>query len=255
MSSLELHEVTRIRFENVVQRFRLIRERPDTLREVFTHLFRKRSSYHEFEALKNVSFTIPDGQVVGIIGRNGSGKSTILKIIAGVYLPTSGVVTVSGKVAALIELGAGFHGDLTGRENILLNGLLLGLTKREIQACEQRILDFAELGEFIDSPIKQYSSGMFMRLGFAIATEVDPDILLIDEILSVGDAPFQEKCRARIEDFRERRKTIIFVSHDLNAVRTLCQRTILIHGGVLIADGPTEEVAARYEELVHHPVG
>lgn len=254
MSNREAVEVNRIHFENVVQRFRLIRERPDTLREVFTHLFRNRSSYHEFEALKNVSFSIPDGQVVGIIGRNGSGKSTILKIIAGVYLPTSGRVSVSGKVAALIELGAGFHADLTGRENILLNGLLLGLTKREIQACEQRILEFAELGEFIDSPIKQYSSGMFMRLGFAIATEVDPDILLMDEILAVGDAPFQEKCRARLDDFRKRRKTIIFVSHDLGAVRTLCERAILIQGGILVADGPADEVASQYEELVHHPV-
>ena len=254
MSNREAAAVTRISFANVVQRFRLIRERPDTLREVFTHVFRNRSSYHEFEALKDVSFSIPDGQVVGIIGRNGSGKSTTLKIIAGVYLPTSGVVTVSGKVAALIELGAGFHPDLTGRENILLNGLLLGLTKREILACEQRILDFAELSEFIDSPIKQYSSGMFMRLGFAIATEVDPDILLMDEILAVGDAAFQEKCTARIDDFRQRTKTIVFVSHDMSAVRRICQRTLLIHEGQLIADGPPKEVAAHYEELLHHPV-
>jgi ABC-type polysaccharide/polyol phosphate transport system ATPase subunit len=246
---------TRIRFENVAQRFRVIRERPDTLREVFTRLFRNRTSYHEFEALKNVSFSIADGEAVGLIGRNGSGKSTTLKIIAGVYTPTSGVARVSGSVAALIELGAGFHPDLTGRENILLNGLLLGLTKREIQACEQRILDFAELGEFIDSPIKQYSSGMFVRLGFAIATEVNPDILLMDEILAVGDAAFQEKCMARIDDFRQRRKTIVFVSHSMNAIQQICQRAILIHEGKIIADGPTDQVAASYEELLHQPVG
>jgi ABC-type polysaccharide/polyol phosphate transport system ATPase subunit len=246
---------TRIRFENVAQRFRVIRERPDTLREVFAHLFQNRTSYHEFEALKNVSFSIADGEAVGIIGRNGSGKSTTLKIIAGVYTPTSGVARVSGSVAALIELGAGFHPDLTGRENILLNGLLLGLTKREIQACEQRILDFAELGEFIDSPIKQYSSGMFMRLGFAIATEVNPDILLLDEILAVGDAAFQQKCMARIDDFRQRRKTIIFVSHSMSAIQQICQRAILIHEGKIMADGPTDQIAARYEELLHQPVG
>jgi len=246
---------TRISFEHVVQRFRLIRERPDTLREVFAHLFQNRSSYHEFEALKDVSFTIPDGQVVGIIGRNGSGKSTTLKIIAGVYTPTSGVIRVSGKVAALIELGAGFHPDLTGRENILLNGLLLGLTKQEIQACEQRILDFAELGEFIDSPIKQYSSGMFMRLGFAIATEVDPDILLLDEILAVGDAAFQEKCMTRIDDFRRRGKTIVFVSHSLSTVRKICQRAILIHEGRILGDGTPDEVFERYDDILHKPIG
>ncbi len=244
----------RIRFENVAQRFRVIRERPDTLREVFTHLFRNRSSYHDFEALKGVGFDIYDGEVTGVIGRNGSGKSTILKIIAGVYQPTSGVVDVSGKVAALIELGAGFHPDLTGRENIVLNGLLLGLSRREIEAREERITDFAELGEFIDSPIKQYSSGMYMRLGFAIATEVDPDILLIDEILAVGDAAFQQKCLARISEFRQRGKTIVFVSHDMGSIRRLCQRVLLLHNGVLVADGQPEQVVARYEELLRQPV-
>ena len=244
----------RIRFENVVQRFRVIRERPDTLREAFTHLFRNRSSYHDFEALKGVGFDIRDGEVTGVIGRNGSGKSTILKIIAGVYQPTSGVVDVSGKVAALIELGAGFHPDLTGRENIVLNGLLLGLSRREIHAREERIINFAELGEFIDSPIKQYSSGMYVRLGFAIATEVDPDILLMDEILAVGDAAFQQKCLGRINEFRRRDKTIVFVSHDMGSIRRLCQRALLLHNGVLVADGQPEQVVARYEELLRQPV-
>ena len=246
---------TRIQFENVVQRFRVIRERPDTLREVFTRLFRNRNSYHEFEALKNVSFSIADGETVGIIGRNGSGKSTTLKIIAGVYEPTSGVVNVSGTVAPLIELGAGFHPDLTGRENILMNGLLLGMTRQKIRACEQRIIDFAELGEFIDSPIKQYSSGMIMRLGFSIATEVDPEILLLDEILAVGDAAFQEKCMARIDDFRQRGKTVIFVSHSMSAVRKICQRAILIHEGRILADGTPDEVFERYDDILHKPIG
>lgn len=255
MSDLEpISNSARVCFENIVQRFRVIQERPDTLREAFSHLFRNRTSYHDFEALKGISFTIRDGEVVGIIGRNGSGKSTVLKIIAGVYRPTAGVVKVRGKVAALIELGAGFHPDLTGRENIVLNGLLLGMSKQEIQEREKQILDFAGLGEFINSPVKQYSSGMFMRLGFAVATEVDPDILLIDEILAVGDAAFQQKCLARIEDFRRRRKTIIVVSHDLGTVRTLCQRVLLIQDGRLVEDGPAEQVVCRYEELLGQPV-
>lgn len=244
----------RVYCENIMQRFRVIQERPDTLREAFAHLFRNRTSYYNFEALKGISFTIRDGEVVGIIGRNGSGKSTVLKIIAGVYRPTAGVIKVRGKVAALIELGAGFHPDLTGRENIVLNGLLLGMSKQEIQEREEQILDFAGLGEFINSPVKQYSSGMFMRLGFAVATEVDPDILLIDEILAVGDAAFQQKCLARIEDFRRRGKTIIFVSHDLGTIRNLCQRVLLIQDGRLLEDGPAERVVCRYEELLVQPV-
>jgi lipopolysaccharide transport system ATP-binding protein len=243
----------RLRFENVVQRFRLIRERPDTLREVFTRVFRHSSHYHDFEALKGISFEIFDGEMVGIVGRNGSGKSTTLKIIAGVYRPTSGVVTVSGKVAALIELGAGFHPDLTGRENIVLNGLMIGLSKREIRAREERILDFAELGDFIDSPIKQYSSGMILRLGFSIAMEVDPDILLVDEILAVGDAAFQQKCLARIDEFR-RRKTIVYVSHSAASVRELCTRALLLHEGALVADGPPDQVLAEYSERLQHAV-
>lgn len=238
----------RICFQDVVQRFRLIHERPDTLREAFAHLFRKRTNYHDFEALKEVSFVIREGETVAIIGRNGSGKSTILKIIAGVYRPTAGEVRVSGQVGALIELGAGFHPDLTGRENIVLNALILGLSKQEIQSREPQILDFAELGEFIDSPVKQYSSGMFMRLGFAVATEIDPDILLIDEILAVGDEAFQHKCAARIDDFRRRGKTIVFVSHNLAVVRQLCHRALMIDGGVLLADGPADEVVAAYEQ-------
>ena len=246
--------VNRVSFDNVVQRFRVIRERPDTLRETFARLFRHNSTYYNFDALKGVSLQIRDGEIVGLVGPNGSGKSTILKIIAGVYRPTSGVVRICGKVAGLIELGAGFHSDLTGRENILLNGLLLGLSKRQIRSREQQIIDFAELGEFIDSPVKQYSSGMFMRLGFAVATEVDPDVLLIDEILAVGDASFQQKCMARIDEFRQRRKTIILVSHDLTTVRRLCKRVLLIQNGRIRADGSPGEILDSYEQLLQ-PVG
>ncbi len=238
-----------IRLTDVTQCFRVIRERPDTLREIFAKFHRRRITHHDFEAVKRVSFEVPPGATVGIIGRNGSGKSTLLKIIAGVYKPSAGEVTIRGAVAPLIELGAGFHHELTGRENILINGLLLGLSKQQIKQREESIIEFAEIGEFIDAPVKQYSSGMYMRLAFAVATEVDPDILLIDEILGVGDAGFQEKCFERLQQFRARGKTILFVSHNMASVRRFCDRVLLMSKGELLADGPTELVIAQYEQL------
>lgn len=239
-----------IEFQNVVQRFRRIQERPDTLREVFAKIVRRRQQLQVFEAVKQVSFVISKGETVGLIGRNGSGKSTILKIVAGVYAPSEGQVKVQGTIAPLIELGAGFHHELTGRENILLNGLLLGLTKRQIRDREESIIEFAELGDFIDSPVKQYSSGMYMRLAFSVATEVDPDILIIDEILGVGDAGFQGKCFDRIGDFRRAGKTILLVSHSMDNIRKLCDRVILLHAGRLVEDGSPDRVIARYEEIL-----
>jgi ABC-type polysaccharide/polyol phosphate transport system ATPase subunit len=239
-----------IRFEDVVQRFRVIKERNDTLREAFAKITMRRTSYHEFEAVKHVSFQISKGEVVGIIGRNGSGKSTILKLVAGVYAPTSGLVEVHGSIAPLIELGAGFHHELTGRENILLNGLLLGLTKRQVQEREAKIIDFAELGEFIDTPIKQYSSGMYMRLAFSVATEVDPEVLIVDEILSVGDGGFREKCLDRIRQFRDSGKTILMVSHDMDIMSSFCSRLLLVHQGRLIEDGEPSSVVRTYQELL-----
>jgi ABC-2 type transport system ATP-binding protein len=248
-----------IEFQNVVQKFRRIRERRDTVREVFAKIVRRRQQLEVFEAVKHVSFLISQGEMVGLIGRNGSGKSTILKIVAGVYAPSEGAVKVHGTIAPLIELGAGFHHELTGRENILINGLLLGLTKRQIREREESIIEFAELGDFIDSPVKQYSSGMYMRLAFSVATAVDPDILIIDEILGVGDAGFQEKCFDRIERFRAAGKTILFVSHSMDNVRKFCDRVMLIHGGRLVEDGPPDRVIARYGELLGNrmpaPVG
>ena len=236
-----------IRLENITQRFRVIQERPDTLRELFSKFFRHEAHYHDFDAVKNVSFEVPHGQMLGLIGRNGSGKSTLLKIIAGVYAPTQGKVEVRGSLAPLIELGAGFHHDLTGRENIMLNGLLMGYSKREMQEREERIIEFAEIGDFIDAPVKQYSSGMYMRLAFSVATEIDPEILLIDEILGVGDMPFQQKCFERIRSFRRAGKTIIFVSHALDQVLHHCDRALLIDSGTIIADGPSDEVIATYQ--------
>jgi homopolymeric O-antigen transport system ATP-binding protein len=239
-----------IRLENITQRFRVIQERPDTLRELFSKFFRHESHYRDFDAVKNISFDVPHGQMLGLIGRNGSGKSTLLKIIAGVYRPTAGKVEVTGSLAPLIELGAGFHHDLTGRENILLNGLLMGYSKRQMLEREERIIEFAEIGDFIDSPVKQYSSGMYMRLAFSVATEIDPDILLIDEILAVGDAPFKQKCIQRMQNFRQAGKTIVFVSHSMDQVAQLCDRAILIDQGTIMADGPPEEVIAVYQSAM-----
>jgi len=236
-----------IRVENVTQRFRVIHERHDTVRELFSKLFRQRSSYSDFEAVKNVSFDVPKGQMIGLIGRNGSGKSTLLKIIAGVYRPTVGKVHVTGSLAPLIELGAGFHHELTGRENILLNGLLMGYSKAEMLEREQRIIDFAEIGDFIDTPVKQYSSGMYMRLAFSVATEVDPDVLLIDEILAVGDAGFQQKCFDRLRSFKQAGKTIAFVSHSMDQVEQHCDRVLLIDKGSILAAGLPHEVIEAYQ--------
>ena len=237
--------------QNVTQRFRIIQERPDTLRELFSNFFRHEVSYHNFDAVKDVSLQVYSGQMLGLIGRNGSGKSTLLKIIAGVYRPTGGSVHVAGTIAPLIELGAGFHPELTGRENILINGLLMGYSKEEMKGREQSIIEFADIGDFIDSPVKQYSSGMYTRLAFAIATEVDPEILIIDEILSVGDAGFQQKSFARIQDFRRAGKTILFVSHSMPLVTAHCDRAVLLENGSVVADGEPVEVAALYESLVN----
>lgn len=238
-----------VRLEGVTQRFRVIQERPDTLRELFSKLLRHDVSYHDFDAVSDLSLQVPNGQMLGLIGRNGSGKSTLLKIIAGVYRPTRGRVHVYGTLAPLIELGAGFHQELTGRENILLNGLLMGCSKEQMKDREQAIIDFAEVGEFIDSPIKQYSSGMQTRLAFAVATEVDPDILILDEVLAVGDAAFQQKCFVRIENFRRAGKTILIVSHNMLQIEKYCDRVIMLDKGKIAADGAAAEVVELYKNL------
>jgi ABC-type polysaccharide/polyol phosphate transport system ATPase subunit len=235
-----------IRVEHVTQKFRVIHERPDTLRELFSKFLRHTVQYHVFEAVKNVSFTIREGEMVGIIGRNGSGKSTLLKLIAGVYKPTSGRVEVKGSIAPLLELGAGMHPELTGRENILLNGLLMGYSKRQMLEKEERIIDFAEIGDFIDAPMKQYSSGMYTRLAFAVATEVNPKILIMDEILAVGDTAFQTKCFHRIQRFREAGKTILLVSHSMAQVVEQCDRAILLNRGSVVFDGEPEQAVEIY---------
>lgn len=235
-----------IKVENVTQRFRVIHERPDTLRALFSKFFRHKVEFHDFEAVSNVSFTIPRGQMLGIIGRNGSGKSTLLKIIAGVYRPSAGRVEVNGTIAPLIELGAGMHPELTGRENILINGLLMGYSKREMKLRESRIIEFAEIGDFIDAPVKQYSSGMYMRLAFSVATEIDPEILVVDEILSVGDIGFQQKCYRRLQNFRDAGKTILMVSHGMREILEYCDRTMVMDKGRILLDGRPAEAVKLY---------
>lgn len=197
-------------------------------------------------ALDGVSFRVEKGTTFGIIGENGSGKSTLLKIVAGIAKPTSGRVSVKGKVSALIELGAGFHPEITGRENVYINGIMLGLSKKEINRKFNEIVRFAELEDFIDAPVKTYSSGMYMRLGFSIAINVNPDILLIDEVLAVGDASFVPKCLDRIDDFRRRKKTILFVSHDLQTVEKICDRVIWLKEGRIQAMGEPKRVIDAY---------
>jgi ABC-type polysaccharide/polyol phosphate transport system ATPase subunit len=197
-------------------------------------------------ALDDISFNVEKGQTLGLIGENGSGKSTMLKIVAGIAKPSSGSMTTNGKVSALIELGAGFHPEISGRENVFINGIMLGLSKKEITAKFDEIVRFAELEDFIDAPVKTYSSGMYMRLGFSVAINVHPEILLIDEVLAVGDASFIPKCLDRIDDFRRRKKTILFVSHDLATVEKICDRVIWLKNGRIAASGEPKRIVDAY---------
>ncbi len=201
-------------------------------------------------ALNDVSFEVKQGESLGLIGPNGSGKSTALAIMAGVLKPQVGKVEVRGRVSPLLELGAGFHPELTGRENILLNGILLGLTRQEVVAKMEAIIDFSELEAFLDQPIRTYSSGMLARLGFSVAAHLDPEILLIDEVLAVGDLRFQAKCREKLDEFKRRQVTIVLVSHSLGEVRGFCERVIWLNNGRIAADGEPGVVIPRYEEAM-----
>ena len=241
-----------IEFWKVSKRFQLQEGR--TLREFMPAFFRGQAWSEPFYALRDVTFTMDRGETVGIIGRNGSGKSTILKLIAGVTAPTTGEVRVAGRVSPLIELGAGFHPDLTGRENIHLNASLLGMSAQEIKERFDDIVDWAELREFIDTPVKRYSSGMYVRLAFAVAVHSDPEVLLVDEVLSVGDAFFQEKCLERMHDFQQRGTTIVVVSHILELITTFCERAIWLEHGRVVAEGPAVAVVEQYSESVPHAV-
>ncbi len=239
-----------IQFQSVSKKFVLKRQRPRSFQDLLIHVLRRDSSpYKEvFWALKNVDFEVARGEAVGLIGHNGAGKSTALKLVSRIIDPTAGQIEIDGRVGALLELGAGFHPDLTGRENIYLNGAILGLSRAQIRAKLDDIIEFAELDRFIDVASKNYSSGMSVRLGFSVAVHTDPEILLVDEVLAVGDAPFQKKCIDRIDRLRRRGITILFVSHDLDSVRNLCDRVIWLNHGDIVAEGDPDDVIRRYTQ-------
>jgi ABC-type polysaccharide/polyol phosphate transport system ATPase subunit len=233
-----------ITVDAVSKRYRLYHERNQSLKATFMR--GRRARYEEFWALRDVSFEVAEGATFGLIGENGSGKSTMLKCMAKILRPDRGSIATRGKISALLELGAGFHPELSGRENVYLNGAILGLSKRQIDQRLDEIVDFAGLEHFIDTPVKNYSSGMYVRLGFSVAINVEPDILLIDEILAVGDADFQRKCGEKFEELRSRGKTIVIVSHALSSVRNLCDEIALLEHGVLRRLGPAGDVIDEY---------
>ena len=221
-----------------------------TFKEFLPAIFRGQKAGKHLWALKDINLEINKGETVGIIGRNGSGKSTLLKLIAGVTRPTKGEMSVNGKVSPLIELGAGFHPELSGRENVYLNSSILGISKSKTKKRFKEIVDFAELWDFIDTPVKYYSSGMYMRLGFSVAVNVEPEILLIDEILAVGDIAFQAKCLKEMEEFKKKKMTIILVSHSMETIKSFCNRAVYLKDGEAVTDGLPEEVVGRYLEEV-----
>jgi len=246
---------TAIRFEHVSKVYRLGESRR-SLREAIARTGRalvhaQPKDTRDFWALRDVSFEINRGDALGIIGPNGAGKTTSLKLLSKITQPTSGVIHVDGRVSALIELGAGFHPDLTGRENVYLNAAILGLSKGEVDRRFDSIVDFAGLEQFIDTPVKRYSSGMYVRLGFAVAAHVEPDVLLVDEVLAVGDAQFQQKCAERIRELQQRQTTIVFVSHNLYLVRSVCNKGLFIHNGKIHAEGGIEPVIRAYDNWCH----
>lgn len=235
--------------QNASMHFNMASENINSLREYLTKLSKKQLFYKDFIAVNNLSFQVKKGEIFGIVGTNGSGKSTLLKMIAGVLTPTTGKIITNGKIAPLIELGAGFDAELTGRENIYLNGAILGYSEAFIDEHYEEIIEFAEIGEFIDMPLKNYSSGMVSRIAFAIATAVKPDILIADEILSVGDFRFQEKCMKRIRSLMKEGATILLVSHSVEQIRSICNRALWIEKGQLKIVGSADEVCDAYSAI------
>lgn len=238
-----------LKFSHISKRYAIRQEADvDTSRNPIVRKIQNlRRPARDFWAVRDVSFEVERGETLGIIGHNGAGKSTVLKMLANVTTPTSGEITINGRLSALIEVGSGFHPELTGRENIYLNGSILGMRRREITEKLDRIVDFADIRQFLDTPVKRFSSGMYVRLGFSIAAHLDPDILLLDEVLAVGDAPFQAKCLQRITELKQAGTTIVFISHDLGAVERICSRVILMRRGEIAANGTAREVIAEYQ--------
>lgn len=239
-----------IRLEKVSKLYSLRVHKPFLLRDLAGRMVGRRPSTTDFWALRDVSLDVPRGEALGVIGRNGAGKSTLLGIIAGTIYPTEGLVTTEGRVCALLELGVGFHPDLTGRENIFLNAALLGLTEAEVNARLDTIIEFSEIGQFIDMPVGKYSSGMVMRLGFSVAIHIDPEVLIIDEMLTVGDASFRKKCLERISALKARGCTFLLVSHNIEDIRFLCQRAVWIEQGQVRAAGLVDDVVAQYTQAM-----
>jgi len=237
-----------IRLDNVSVRYRLPEERIGTLKEYAIRVLQKRVRYNSFLALRDITVHVNKGEIFGFIGRNGAGKSTLLKVISRVLVPTEGRVWIQGRVSPLLELGAGFHPELTGRENVFLNGTLLGHTRREIEDHLEEIIDFAELGAFIDAPLRTFSSGMVARLGFAVATTWKPEILILDEVLSVGDEAFQLKCQKRMEGFHSDQVTSLLVTHSMQTVEALCTRVAWIDHGIIKAVGTPDEIIKVYRQ-------
>lgn len=237
-----------IKVENVNKIYKLYDKPSDRLKEALKLTKKKKHTDHI--ALKNIDIEVKKGETVGIIGTNGSGKSTILKIITGVLNPTTGSVFIKGRISALLELGAGFNMEYTGIENVYLNGTMIGFSKEEIDERLDKILEFADIGEFVNQPVKTYSSGMFVRLAFAVAINIDPEILIVDEALSVGDVFFQAKCYKKFEDFKKAGKTIIFVSHDLSSISKYCDRVILLNKGNKLAEGNSKEMVDLYKKVL-----
>ncbi len=235
-----------IRANDISMRYLMTYDRIQSIKEYVVQLLRGKIKYEEFWALKNVSFEVERGEVVGIIGHNGAGKSTLLKVISGILKPTGGSLEVHGNVVPMLELGSGFDHDLTGRENIFLNGSILGYSEKYLKEKYEQIVEFSELGKFIDVPIRNYSSGMLMRLAFSIATVVQPEILIVDEILAVGDAAFQEKSKARMLELMSGGTTVLFVSHSLEQIREMCDRVIWLEHGQIKAIGATKEICDAY---------
>lgn len=231
--------------DRVSKRFRLYHERNQTLKSAIMR--RRRSVHEDFWALRDVSFEVPRGSTFGLIGSNGSGKSTLLKCLARIYTPTEGAITHHGRMAAMLEVGSGFHSELSGRENIFLNGSILGMRRREVEAKFDEIVAFSGVERFLDQPVKNYSSGMYVRLGFAIAIHVEPEILVVDEVLAVGDAEFQAKCFAKFGELHREGRTVILVSHSMSQVAKMCDSAAWINKGHLEATGPAKKVIAAYE--------
>ncbi len=239
-----------IQVSNLYKKFKIYNTASDRLKEIFFQGFSKKTYHHSHEVLKDISLTVKEGETIGILGKNGAGKSTLLKILTGILMPSSGTFHIDGKITGLLELGTGFDSELSGLKNIVTNGLLIGMSNEEIEQQRDAIITFSELGDYINEPVRTYSSGMIVRLAFSIGIHANPECFVIDEALSVGDAHFQQKCIRRIKEFRQAGGAIIFVSHDLNAVKIICDRAIVLDQGMIVAEGTPERAVNHYNQII-----